>query len=81
MTAFHHAERIRGVHLAMRTDFDEVNFPEGTGSPTSRVIGITIAIGAVTTLALLMILTAKVNRAQVFTKKSAMRPIIIPAGE
>ncbi|HEY5793092.1 MAG TPA: inner membrane CreD family protein [Chthoniobacterales bacterium] len=30
--------RVRGFNLRMETDFAEINFPEGTGSPTSRSV-------------------------------------------
>jgi hypothetical protein len=33
---FTDASRVTNFELAMTTDFDEINFPRGTGSPTSR---------------------------------------------
>lgn len=33
---FPDASRVRQFELSMTTDFDEINFPQGTGSPTSR---------------------------------------------
>lgn len=33
---FPDASRVRGFELIMKTDFDEINFPGGTGSPTAR---------------------------------------------
>ncbi|QIF05613.1 inner membrane CreD family protein [Roseimicrobium sp. ORNL1] len=34
--AFPDASRVQGFELVMQTDFAEINFPNGTGSPTSR---------------------------------------------
>src|SRR4051794_22022469 len=34
--SFGDAPRVRNFHLAMQTDFSEINFPAGTGSPTER---------------------------------------------
>jgi len=34
--AFPDASRVRQFNLSMRTNFDEINFPTGTGSPTAR---------------------------------------------
>jgi hypothetical protein len=34
--SFGDATRIRNFHLAMKTDFAEIDFPPGTGSPTER---------------------------------------------
>lgn len=34
--SFGNAPRVRNFHLAMQTDFSEINFPAGTGSPTER---------------------------------------------
>jgi hypothetical protein len=34
--SFGNASRVRNFQLAMKTDFDEINFPAGTGSPTDR---------------------------------------------
>lgn len=31
------AERVKNFALSMKTDFDEINFPLGTGSPTNRI--------------------------------------------
>ena len=33
------ADRVKHFALSMQTDFDEINFPVGTGSPTSREAG------------------------------------------
>ncbi|MEZ0276425.1 MAG: hypothetical protein ACAH88_16060, partial [Roseimicrobium sp.] len=33
---FPDASRVRGFELVMKTDFSEINFPSGTGSPTAR---------------------------------------------
>lgn len=30
--------RVKGFNLRMETDFEEINFPAGTGSPTTRVV-------------------------------------------
>jgi len=123
--------RVQNFTLGMKTDFDEIDFPEGTASPTERtgeahgwrllwsypdeigarpigmampkvlnpgptaaritffapvsllfffdgLTGLTITVGAISTLALLMALTARVNWSEKLRK--APTPPPVPSG-